>query len=156
MLAASIISTVIVIVVSSILIGVKWHHACDFREYLGGELHDVLRNRARTQVLLQAWKLRVYGSGTFGAFCHTKIRHARGFDSIGVLCSKGKPMPPNTQAAPWNSSAPRIFVYELSALQHIVDHYVDAEMRICRRQVNVEITFRNTLQALGSYGHFSY
>ena len=35
---------------------------------LGGEIQSVSRNRARTQVLLQAWKLRVYGSGTFGAF----------------------------------------------------------------------------------------
>ena len=35
---------------------------------LGGEIHIVSRNRARTQVLLQARKLHVYGSGTSGAF----------------------------------------------------------------------------------------
>ena len=41
---------------------------------LGGETHKVSRNGARTQVLLQARKLHVYGSGTVGAFwldqCH--------------------------------------------------------------------------------------
>ena len=48
---------------------------CDFGERdnsapaeLGGETHNVSRNRARTRVLLQARKLHVYGSGTFGAF----------------------------------------------------------------------------------------
>ena len=35
---------------------------------LGEEIHNVSRSRARTQVLLQARKLHVYGSGTFGAF----------------------------------------------------------------------------------------
>ena len=30
--------------------------------------HKVSQNQARTQVLLQAPKLHVYGSGTFGAF----------------------------------------------------------------------------------------
>ena len=51
------------------------HQPCEFREHatsapaeLGGEIHNVSRNRARTQVLLQARKLHVYGSGTFGAF----------------------------------------------------------------------------------------
>ena len=48
---------------------------CDFREYatsapaeFGGEIHNISRNRALTQVLLQAQKLHAYGSGTFGAF----------------------------------------------------------------------------------------
>ena len=51
------------------------HQTCDFGEHatsapaeLGGEIHNVSRNRARTRVLLQARKLHVYGSGTFGAF----------------------------------------------------------------------------------------
>ena len=35
---------------------------------LGGEIHNVSRYPARTQVPLQARKLHVYGSGTFGAF----------------------------------------------------------------------------------------
>ena len=53
----------------------RWHQTCYFRKRatsaaaeLGGEIHNVLRNRARTQVLPQARKLHVYGSGTFGAF----------------------------------------------------------------------------------------
>ena len=48
---------------------------CDFGERatsapaeLGGEGHNVSRNRARTRVLLQARMLHVYGSGTCGAF----------------------------------------------------------------------------------------
>ena len=51
------------------------HQTCDFREHctsapaeLGGKIHNISRNRDRTQVLLQARKLHVYGSGTFGAF----------------------------------------------------------------------------------------
>ena len=54
---------------------IRRHQTCDFREHatsapaeLGGEIHNVSRNRARAQVLLQARKLHVYGSGTFGAF----------------------------------------------------------------------------------------
>ena len=35
---------------------------------LAGEIHHVSRNRAFTKVLLQAQKLHVYGSITFGAF----------------------------------------------------------------------------------------
>ena len=35
---------------------------------LGGETHNESRNRARTQLLPQAWKLHVSGSGTFRAF----------------------------------------------------------------------------------------
>ena len=35
---------------------------------LGGKIRSVSRNQARTQVLLQAQKLHVYGSGTFGSF----------------------------------------------------------------------------------------
>ena len=35
---------------------------------LGGEFLNVSRNRAHTQVLLQARKLHVYRSGTLGAF----------------------------------------------------------------------------------------
>ena len=35
---------------------------------LGGEIRNVSRSVARTQVLLQARKLHVYGSGSFGAF----------------------------------------------------------------------------------------
>ena len=34
----------------------------------GGTTHNVSRNRARKQVLPQAQKLHVYGSGAFGAF----------------------------------------------------------------------------------------
>ena len=34
----------------------------------GGEIHNVSRNRARTQVLPQAQKSHFHGSGTFGAF----------------------------------------------------------------------------------------
>ena len=33
-----------------------------------GEIHNILRNRARAQVLLQARKLHVWGSGAYGAF----------------------------------------------------------------------------------------
>ena len=54
---------------------IRWHQTCCFREHttsaaaaFGGETPNVLRNRARTQVLRQAQKLHVYGSGTFGAF----------------------------------------------------------------------------------------
>ena len=43
-------------------------HATSAPAELGGEPHNVSRNRARTQVLLQARKLHVYGSGAFGAF----------------------------------------------------------------------------------------
>ena len=57
---------------------IRRHHTCDFREHatsapaeLGGEIHDVLRNRALIKVLLQAHKLDVYGSGTFGAFWYS-------------------------------------------------------------------------------------
>ena len=35
---------------------------------VGKGIHNVLQNRARTQVPLQAQKLHVHGSGTFGAF----------------------------------------------------------------------------------------
>ena len=51
------------------------HQPCDFREHatsapaeLGGEIHNVSRNRAHTQVLLRARKSHLCGSGTFGAF----------------------------------------------------------------------------------------
>ena len=51
------------------------HQTCYFRKRatsvaaeFAGEIHNVSRNRARTQVLPQAQKLRAYGSGTFGAF----------------------------------------------------------------------------------------
>ena len=47
------------------------HQPCDFGEHktsapaeLGGEIQNVSRNRARTQVLMQARKSHVYGSGT--------------------------------------------------------------------------------------------
>ena len=53
----------------------RHRETCDFREHvtsapaeLGGKIHIVSRNRARTQVFLQARKLHVYGSGSFGAF----------------------------------------------------------------------------------------
>ena len=48
-----------------------WHfraHATSAPAELGGEIHSVSRNRARTQVLLQARRLHVCGSGTFDAF----------------------------------------------------------------------------------------
>ena len=52
----------------------------DFREYstsapaeLGGEIHNVSRNRTRTKVLLQVRRLHVYGSGSFGAFWQWSI-----------------------------------------------------------------------------------
>ena len=53
------------------------HQTRDFREHAtsapaelgwGNSIPNVSRNRARTQVLPQAWKLHAYGSGTFGAF----------------------------------------------------------------------------------------
>ena len=43
-------------------------HATSAAAELGGEIHNVSRNRAHTQVLLQAQKLRVYGRDTLGAF----------------------------------------------------------------------------------------
>ena len=50
---------------------------------LGGEIHNVSRNRARTQVLLQARKLHVYGSGTFGAFWTIIHRPPKGGSAKG-------------------------------------------------------------------------
>ena len=54
---------------------VRRHQTCHFRRHttsapaeLGGETHDVSRNRARAQVLPQAQKLHVYGSGALAAF----------------------------------------------------------------------------------------
>ena len=51
------------------------HRTCHFRKHaasvpaeLGGGIHKVSRNRSRTQVLLQAHVLHIYGSGMFGAF----------------------------------------------------------------------------------------
>ena len=51
------------------------HQRCDFGEHdtsapaeLGGEIHNVSRNRARKQVPLQARKSHACGGGTFGAF----------------------------------------------------------------------------------------
>ena len=41
-------------------------HATSAPAELGGKIHNVSRNRARTQVLPQARKLHVYGSGTLG------------------------------------------------------------------------------------------
>ena len=35
---------------------------------LGGEIHNISRNGALMHVLLQSWKLHVYGSGMLGAF----------------------------------------------------------------------------------------
>jgi len=56
------------------------HQTCDFRARatsvpteLGGKIHNASGNRARIQVLVQARKLHVYGSGTFGAFWAIKI-----------------------------------------------------------------------------------
>ena len=50
-------------------------HATSAAAELGGEIHNVSRNRARAQVLPRAQKLHVYGSGTFGAFWwHTPIQ----------------------------------------------------------------------------------
>ena len=43
-------------------------HATSAPAENGGGMHNVSRNRARTQVPLQARKLHVYGSGAFGAF----------------------------------------------------------------------------------------
>ena len=43
-------------------------HTTSAAAEFGGEIHSVLRNRARTQVLLHAQKWHVYGSGTVGAF----------------------------------------------------------------------------------------
>ena len=48
--------------------GTKREHATSAPAELGGKIHNVSRNRARTQVPLQARKLHVYGRGTFGAF----------------------------------------------------------------------------------------
>ena len=54
---------------------VQLPQTCDFRKHatsapaeLGGETRNVSRNRARAQLLLQAWKLHAYGSCMFGAF----------------------------------------------------------------------------------------
>ena len=51
------------------------HQTCDFSEHvtsapaeLGGEIHNFLRNQARTKVLPQARKSHAHGRGTFGAF----------------------------------------------------------------------------------------
>ena len=53
----------------------RQHQTCHFRKQaasapaeLGGEIHNVSRNRDRKQVLPQAHKLHVYGRGSFGAF----------------------------------------------------------------------------------------
>ena len=65
-------------------IEVRRHQTCDFRERaryvpaeLGGEIRNVSRNRARTQVRLQARKLHVYGSSSFGAFWESKGANQR-------------------------------------------------------------------------------
>ena len=52
------------------VMAVRWHQTCVTSAHakLGGKFHNVSRNRARTQVLLQAQNLHAYGSGTFGAF----------------------------------------------------------------------------------------
>ena len=42
----------------------------------GGEIHKVSRNRAHTQVPLQARKLHVYGSGTPGGFWRDRVTEA--------------------------------------------------------------------------------
>ena len=54
------------------------HQTCYFRKHvtfaaaeLGGEIRNASRNRAPMQVILQAQKLHVYGSGAFGAFWKT-------------------------------------------------------------------------------------
>ena len=54
---------------------VRRHQTCDFREHatsapaeLGGTIHNVSPNRTRAQVVLQARKLHVKGSGVSGAF----------------------------------------------------------------------------------------
>ena len=61
------------------------HQTCDFREHatsapaeLGGKFHICLRIRARTQVLLQARKLHVDGSCTFGSLWQNSTRKTAG------------------------------------------------------------------------------
>ena len=73
------------------------HQTCDFRAHatsapaeLGGEIHNVSHNRACTQVLLQARKLHVYGSGTFGAF----------WGKQGVPMPAAGPPAPTAQCSP--------------------------------------------------------
>ena len=61
------------------------HQTCHFREHATsapaesrGEIRKVLQHRACTQVLLQARKLHVYGSGTFDDFWHVPCtQHSR-------------------------------------------------------------------------------
>ena len=58
-----------------VLAHVRPYQTCYYRRHptsapteLGGEIHNVSRDRDRTQVLPQAQKLHGYGSSTFGAF----------------------------------------------------------------------------------------
>ena len=71
---------------------------CDFREHatssapaeLGAEIHKVSRNRARTQVLLQARKLHVRGSGTCGASWKKRAASQDCPDSEGGRATRGR------------------------------------------------------------------
>ena len=57
-------------------------HANSVFAGLGRETRKVSRNRSRTQVLLQARRLHVYGHGTFGAFWPS--------EPAGVLPARGR------------------------------------------------------------------
>ena len=53
-------------------------HATSVPAELGGKIHNVSRNRTRTQVLPQAQKSHVYGSRAFGAFGELLSRSLEG------------------------------------------------------------------------------
>ena len=98
------------------------HQTCDFGEHatsapaeLGGEIHKVSRNRARTQVFLQARKLHVYGKGTSGAFWAHRAKAGR------VRAAAGGPGPPARPAGGGAGSrdaggSGQACVYELSSV----------------------------------------
>ena len=64
-------------------------HATSAPSELGGETHNVSRNRARTKVLLQARKLHVYRSGAFGAFWTGRTVTGKSWSLSGVLVEPG-------------------------------------------------------------------
>ena len=105
---------------------IRRDQTCYFREHAtsvpaecGGGIHNISRNRARTQVLLQAQKLHIYGSGTFGAFwiegrglpnvpllsiCRLHARRVRKGSAQSILTSCVSSMhPPN-----YNAATPRL------------------------------------------------
>ena len=55
--------------------------------------HNVSRNQASTNVLLQAWKLQGYGSGTFGALWTRVARSIRALLPALALALSPSPIP---------------------------------------------------------------